>query len=448
MSQPFKDAVGFCKTIMRNGYDAYVINVRLQALTLDETGNEKELDICTEAGLSELQKYFPNLEESQDKGILGYLIEGGVKYYFYPADVTEASYTDEVVSVMTPRLLKRLEQRGDIPLSAVCPFIPKAKDMYADFADFSEGKIRFKGVPDQALKKDYSLAYRALRFAANFDKEIEANSWIAIVRNARRVLDYVPMSDFLDEWRKVEAEVMYKFFQLLFDSMLLHGLIPEIAALSRVHQIKNPEEGTEETVLEHTFDVMKAYPEELPYDWFGTVACLFHDVGKLYTAEFYEEKWNFLQHHRVGAKVTRKILKRLRFEEQDIDLICELVQNHMRPHFMLTDKGIRRLRSLDEYPRIMEMVKADIKARGASWREFNHNLKMAERADIPEDEIEPFMDGNRIMTLTGLKPGPIVGQIRDELLKAQIADDVVTDEDAEKFVIDYVKKNQCKGTTC
>jgi len=187
---------------------------------------------------------------------------------------------------------------------------------------------------------------------------------------------------------------------------------------------------------------MKAYPEELPYDWFGTVACLFHDLGKLYTAEYYDERWNFLQHHRVGAKATRRVLKRLRFEEQDIDLVCDLVQNHMRPHFMLTDKGIRRLRSLDEYPRIMEMVRADIKAREGSWREFNHNLKMAERADIPEDEIEPFLDGNRIMELAKLKPGPAIGKIRDQLLKAQIADDVTSLEDAEAFVLSYVEEHR------
>ena len=442
MSQPFKDAVGFCKTIMRNGFDAYIINVRLQALTLDETGSEQELDICTEAPFDELKKYFPSMEESADKGTVGTLLEGGVTYFFYPASTEEAAYTDEAVSTMTPRLLKRLEKRGDIPLSAVCPFIPKAKETYADFADFSEGRIRFKGIPDQALKKDYSLAYRAMRFAANFDKEIEANSWAAIVRCSRRVLDYVPMADFLDEWRKVEAEAMHKFFSLLFDSMLLHGLIPEIAALSRVHQIKNPEEGTEETALEHTLDVMKAYPEELPYDWFGTVACLFHDIGKLYTAEYYDGRWNFLQHHRVGAKVTRKVLKRLHFEEQDIDLICELVQNHMRPHFMLTDKGIRRLRSLDEYPRIMEMVRADIKARNGSWREFNHNLKMAERADIPDLELEPLLDGNRIMELAKLKPGPTIGKIRDQLLEAQVRDDVSTVEEAEDFVLDYVEEHR------
>lgn len=442
MSQPFKDAVGFCKTIMRNGFDAYVVNVRLQALTLDESGDEQELDICTDAGTDELQKYFPNFEESKDKGTLGTVVESGTRFYFYSADVDDASYLSEAVSTMTPRLLKRLELRGDIPLSSVCPYIPKAKDAYADFADFSEGVIRFKGDPDQALKKDYSLAYRCMRFAANFDKDIDANSWAAIIRNAPQVLEFVPMAEFLDEWHKVEAESMHSFFKLLFDSMLLHGLIPEVSALSRVKQIRNSEDGSEETVLSHTFDVMKAYPEELPYDWKGTVACLFHDVGKLYTAEYYDEKWNFLQHHRVGAKVTRRILKRLRFEEQDIDLICLLVQNHMRPHFMLTDKGIRRLRALDEYPRVMEMVKADIKARDGSWREFNHNLKMAERADIPEDEIEPLLDGNKIMEITKIKPGPIVGKVRDELLKAQIAGSVNNDEEAEAFAKDYVAKNK------
>ncbi|GAB7021467.1 HD domain-containing protein [Salidesulfovibrio brasiliensis] len=436
MSQPFKDAVGFCKTIMRNGFDAYVINARLQELTLAESGAEQELDICTEASLPEMQRLFPNIQGSDDKGIIGTLKEGGVTYYFYPADVELSSYTEESVSKMTPRLMKRLEARGDIPLSSVCPYIPKAKDMYADFADLTEGTVRFKGIADEALKKDYALAFRALRFAANYNLDIERNTWVAIVRNARRVLDYVPTRDFIDEWRKVEAESMYKFVELLFESMLLHGLIPELAALSRVKQIKNPEEG-EETVLKHTIDVMRSYPEVLPYDWYGTVACMFHDVGKLYTADYYDEEWHFLQHHRVGAKVTRKILKRLSFMPEDIDLICELVQNHMRPHFMLTDRGIRRLKAHDEYPRIMEMVRADIKARGGSWREFNHNIKMAERAEIPEDEIEPLLNGNQIMQATGLKPGPQVGAIREALLKAQIADDVHTEEQAIAFAKAY-----------
>ena len=441
MSQPYKDAVGFCKTIMRNGYDAYVVSARLQQMVLGD-GGEQSIDICTELDFTRLRRYFPAVTPGTEDGVTGVLREGETTFYFYPADVVAGSHPEETVSKLTLRLLKKLEAQGEMPLSACCPWIPRAADTYEGFADFSEGEIRFKGIPDETLKRDYLRAIRALRFAANFSLPVEANSWIAVVRGARRVLDYVSISDIMDEWRKVEPENMGQFVQLLFDSQILHGLLPEIAALSRIKQINNPEEKLEEDVLSHTIEVMRRYPEELPYDWYGTVACLFHDVGKLYTAEFFEGQWQFLQHHHVGAKVTRKILKRLRFPEEDIDLVCELVRNHMRPHFMLTDKGIRKFKALDEYPRIMEMVRADIKARNGSYREFNHNLKMLERADIPEEALEPMLNGNQIMQATGLKPGPAVGIIREALLKAQIAGDVQSVDDAVAFAAKYGEKEK------
>lgn len=436
MSQPFKDAVGYCKTIMRNGYDAFVINAKLQELTLDGEGREQEIDICTEAGLDELRRLFPKIREPSEPSVVGVLKEAGATFYFYHADVDDGSHPEECVAKLTPRLVKALERKGEIPLSSVMPYIPKAKDAYEDFAEFSEGELRFKGIPDETLKRDYLLAVRALRLAANYNLRVEANTWMAILRGARRVLDYVSVTDITDEWRKVEPENMWYFVKLLFDSQVLHGLIPELAALSRVKQIKSPEAG-EEDVLTHVIGVMRHYPEELPYDWYGTVACMFHDVGKLYTAEYFAGQWNFLQHHRVGAKVTRKILMRLRFPLEEVDLVCDLVRNHMRPHFMLTDKGIRRFKAFDEYPRVIEMVRADIKARGGSYREFNHNLKMLERADVPEEALEPFLNGNDIMKATGLKPGPAVGVIREALLKAQIAGDVCNVEDAKRFVKAY-----------
>ncbi|MBU1247428.1 MAG: HD domain-containing protein [Proteobacteria bacterium] len=441
MSQPFKDAIGFCKTIMRNGFDAYVINARLQKVTLEDAGAEMELDISTEMDIGELSKHFPTIQPSTEEGIIGSMKEGGVTYYFHQGDKAAASHPEECVSRMTPRLLKELEKRGEIPLSAVCPWIPGVEDAFEGFADFSEGQVRVLGIPDQALKRDYLLAVRIMRFSANFNLPVEANTWMAVIKGARRVLDYVSISDIMDEWRKVEAESMWQFVQMLFDSQLMHGILPEVAALSRVKQIKNPEEG-EETVLAHTIEVMRHYPEELPYDWYGTLACLFHDVGKLYTAEYDEGHWTFYQHHRVGARVTRKILTRLRFPQQDIDLVVELVRNHMRPHFMLTDRGIRRFKSLDEYPRIIEMVRADIKARNGNYRELNHNLKMLDRADLPEEIMEPLLNGNEIMRITELKPGPAVGIIRDALLKAQIAGDVSSSDEARAFALSYKEREQ------
>lgn len=437
MPQPIKDAVSICKTIMRNGMDAYVVNAPLQRKISTETNNV--VDICTEMDLDGLSKLFPNTIPPGSEGALGTLIEGRTTFHFYPADVTEGSYTDSALTKLTPRMLRDLTQKGELTLDQACPYLPRAEDVYDGFKDPDSEEITFAGLADQTLKRDYLRAIRAMRFAANYHLSIEANSWLAIVRGAKRVLDYVAITDIMDEWRKVEAENMHKFVQLLFDSMILHGLIPELAALSRITQIRNQDQD-EETVWEHTLRVMHYYPEELPYDWYGTLACLFHDIGKLYAGAWEDDKMTFYQHHQIGNKVTRKILNALRFEANEIDLICHLVRHHMRFHFMLTDKGIRRFKSLDEYPRLIEMVRADLKARDGNYTEFNHNLKMLDRADIEEDMLEPLLNGHEIMEFTGVKPGPAVGLLREALLQAQIAGKVTSVPDAVDFVVNYKNK--------
>ena len=248
-------------------------------------------------------------------------------------------------------------------------------DAYEGFEDVQGGAICLTGLPDETLRHDYLLAVRALRFAANFDLPIEPNTWLAIVRASSRVLDYVPGTDIMDEWRKVAAESMHRFVRLLYDAHILQGLIPEVAALACLTQMRN-KEGETENVFEHTLQCMRHYPEEdFHYDWLGTMAMLFHDVGKLYTGEFFDGQWTYYQHHRVGAKVTRKILRRLHFAQEDIDLLCHLVRHHMRFHFMMTDRGVRRFKALDDYPRLIAMARADLKARNGILTSFNHNMK-------------------------------------------------------------------------
>jgi poly(A) polymerase len=439
MPQPLKEAVAICKTIMRNGYDAYVINAPLQQKAMDE--NNMEVDICTELDSEGLAKLFPNSEESLTPDFIGSLIQGNIKFNFYPANIIESSYTDETIARLTPRLVKKLEAAGDLPLSWACPYIPTAQHVYDGFENLDSGYIRLEGIPDESLKKDYLRAIKALRFSANYHLPIEGNTWLAIIRACRRVLDYVSVTDFMDEWRKVEAENMYRFVELLYESMILHGLVPELTSLSRVKQIKNPDEG-EESVWSHTIETMRHYPEGLPYDWYGTMACLFHDVGKLFAGEYFENRINFYQHHRIGAKVTRKILKRLRFNTDEVDLICHMVRHHMRFSFMLTDRGIRKFKALDEYPRLIEMTRANIKARNGSYKEFNHNMKMLERADMSPELLEPLLNGHEIMDFTDIKPGPAVGIIRDALLEAQVSGDVSSVPEAIEFIIRYQKKEK------
>ena len=341
---------------------------------------------------------------------------------------------------LTSRLVARLDALGILPPPQACPYLPHQFDVHDGFADLASGEVRLIGIADEALRQNYLRAVRALRFSANYNIPVEANTFMAILRASRRILDYVSVKDVMDEWRKVEAENMATFVELLYDTMILHWFLPEVATLARIKQ--KTEEGVEYTLFEQTLAVMRHYPEELPYDWYGTLACLFHDVGKLHTAEYAGGDLHFFQHHQVGAKVARKILSRLGFPPDETDLVCNLVRNHMRFHFMLTDRGIRRFKALDQYPRLIEMARADIKAVSGTYKEFNHNMKMLERTETPEEMLEPLLNGAQIMQLLGLKPGPAVGLIRDALLKAQISGDVTGLPEAEAFVRAYWDKQE------
>ena len=436
MAQPFKDAAAICKTIMRNGYDAYVINSALQEKALDPAA--PELDLATDIPLGELQKLFPDTEAYGEDGAYARVRQGDTLLFFHPADTADASHPEASVARLTRRMIDRLDALGLLPSHQISPYLPHCRDDHDGFADLSGGEVRLLGVPDEAIRQNYLRAVRALRFSANYNIPVEANTFIAILRASRRILDYVSVKDIMDEWRKVEAENMATFVELLYDTTILHWFLPEVATLARIKQ--KSEEGVEYTLFEQTLAVMRHYPEELPYDWYGTLACLFHDVGKLHTAEYAGGELHFFQHHQVGAKVTRKILSRLGFPPDETDLVCNLVRGHMHFHFMLTDRGIRRFKALDQYPRLIEMARADIKAINGNYKEFNHNIKMLERTETPEEMLEPLMNGAQIMQLLNLKPGPAVGLVRDALLKAQVTGDVTNLGDAERFVQDYWDK--------
>ena len=439
MSQPsFKDAITIAKTIMRNGFDAHVVNTPLQH-ELIEALDAYEIDIATDAPCEELAKLFPAMVRVQDNrypALMGSLEEHGYLYRFYLMNLSEDPLPEDGLTRITPTILERMSKSGKLPHTLVNGMISLSAQEAGStqgFDNFAGGCIRLEGLPGETLRRNYLLAIRAFRFAANYDLPIEPNTWMSIVRSNSLILDCVPVSHIMDEWRKVDAENMWKFVRMLFDSQILHGFLPEIAGLSRVRQTRN-DSGVEETVLDHTIETMRRYPEEeFHHDWYGTFAMLFHDVGKLFTAEFHQGRWTFYEHHRVGAMITRRIMRRLQMLPEDSELICHLVRNHMRFSFVMTDRGIRRFKALDEYPRLIEMSRANIKAREDNYTAFNHNNKYLQRAELPEQMLEPLLNGNEIMQVTGLKPGPSVGHIRHAMLTAQISGEVNTRDEAIAF---------------
>ncbi len=448
MVHAFKEAINLCKIFLRNGYDAHIINAPLQYKLIQPGCAVMSIDIACEPDANALCKLLPDAvvesahtSASHGDRCMAKLTKDGITFLFYQLTDKNATHPDKTVMRITPRMVATVDMEERITKRLTLFNSPEGQDVYEDFDDLKHGYVRLVGIPHETLQNNYLLAIRALRLAANFDLPLASNTRVAIVRTSSAVLDYVSTHDIMDEWRKVKAESMWRFVQLLHETHILQGLIPEISALSCIKQIKN-DNGDEETVLDHTIECMKRYPEdEFRYDWLGTLAMFFHDVGKLYTAEYFSGIWTFYQHHRVAEKVTREIMRRLHFLPEDVELICHLVQNHMRFHFMLTDRGIRKFKALDEYPRLIEMCRADIKARDGSYTYFNHNMKYLNRAETPEQMLEPLLNGNEIMAKTNLSPGPLVGVLRDALLQAQIAGEVENVDDAIAFVKNYAQKN-------
>ena len=439
MQQALKEAITVCKTFLRNGYDAHVINVPLQDQLVEKAraaGDLISIDIACEPTAETLVKLFPGARPDDSGKLIASLEENGICFRFYPLEAELAAHPELSLLRVTPEMVARLNLQ---PRTLRLSDRSGDDDKYEGFADVTDGPIRFQGLPDETLRHNYRLAVRALRYAANYDTPIDPNTWMAIVRASMRVLDYVPAREIMEEWRQVAAESMHKFVKLLYDAHILQGLIPEVASLVCVVQ-QNDKGEINGNVFEHTLKAMSLYPETgMHYDWLGTMAMLFHDVGKLYTAEYYNGRWTYYQHHRVGAKVTRKILRRLHFDLDDADLICHLVNQHMRFHFMMTDRGIRRFKALGQTDRFIAMARADLLARDDSFTSFNHNLKYLARAETPERLLEPLLNGNEIMRETNLEPGPIVGDIRDALLEAQKTGQVKDREGARLFIRSFAE---------
>ncbi len=422
------------KAIMRNGYDAHIINAPLQKIIYEAT-QSPEFDLACACDLEALKKIFPHAEGFTEDEAMAIMTEDDLTIYFYRTEVDDAVQPERVHRRLTSRMFRAL---SDIEIGTNFHVQSlKRSHSTTHFLNTDKGVVSLVGIPSQSLNHNYLLAIKALRYAANYDIPIEPQSWLAIIQARSRILDYVATRDIMDEWRKVTAESMARFVRLLFDTQLLHGIMPEVAALACVEHGKK-DNGEIESVFDNTITAMYEYPTDgFAFDWYGTFAMLLHNVGKLYAAELYDGTWTFYQHHRVGANIARKIMRRLNFSSEDIDLIAHLIRNHVLFNFMLTDSGLRHFASLPETDRLIAMCAADLRASHDSYTSFNHNMKYLGRAKQDKLTTEPLLNGNEIMEHINLPPGPKIGLIRDALLKAQIDGDVTNMEEALAFIEKY-----------
>ncbi len=164
------------------------------------------------------------------------------------------------------------------------------------------------------------------------------------------------------------------------------------------------------------------------------IAALLHDIGKPRTRRFEDDgRVSFHHHEVVGAKMTKKRMTALKYPNDLVRDVSRLVELHLRFHGYgageWTDSAVRRY-VRDAGPvldRLHKLTRSDCttrnkrKAAALSRAYDGLEKRIAQLQEQEElDAIRPDLDGNQIMEILGVGPGPVVGQAYKFLLELRL----------------------------
>jgi poly(A) polymerase len=335
-----------------------------------------------------------------------------------------------------------LELTGDTPV-----FI----DPFNGLQDLAAKLLRTPGRAGDSFTDDPLRMMRAARFAAQLDFELEADVFTAIKDLATRI-EIISAERVRDEFIKILMSNNPRTgITLLVDSGLADHVLPEIPKL----RLEVDEHHHHKDVYEHSITVLEqAISHEARLGGPNLVirlAALLHDIGKPKTRAFIEGGGVSFHHHEVvGARLAKKRLQALRFDNDTIDAVELLTALHLRFHGYgdddWTDSAVRRyVRDAGELlTHLHVLTRAD-----CTTRNKNKADRLSARYDSLEARIEslmeqeelskirPDLDGTQVMELLKLKPSREVGQAMDFLMELRLEQGQIGEEKATQELLQW-----------
>lgn len=421
-----------------------------------------DFDLTTDATADEILAIVAPLADAhwdvgREFGTIGARIGGEtVEITTYRADSYDGETrkpTVEFGSSLDDDLIRR-----DFTVNAMALRLPEQVlvDPSGGMEDLFAKRLTTPGAPEVSFGDDPLRMMRAARFTSQLGFTITDSTLAAMSAMAEK-LPIVSVERMSDELTKLLAtDDPVPGLRVLVETGLADIVIPEIPALKlEVDEHAHHKDVYEHslTVLQQAIDLEKSRNPGAPPDVVLRLAALLHDIGKPATRKIEAGGVVTFHHHDVvGSKLATRRLRALRFDKETITAVSRLIELHLRffgySEGVWTDSAVRRyVRDAGPHlERLHILTRADVTTR---------NVRKADRLAFAYDDLEdrialireaegiaavrPDLDGEEIMEILGLRPGPDVGQAYKFLLDVRLDEGPLGAEEATNRLVSWWK---------
>ncbi|MEI8223890.1 MAG: CCA tRNA nucleotidyltransferase [bacterium] len=428
------------------GFEAFVVGGCVRDIIMGRT--PKDWDITTDAVPEQIISLF----ESQGKKVVYEnafgtvaLIEENEPFDSVTRQIeitpfrSETTYSDNrhPDAVTFSKTLNEDLKRRDFTINALAYDIENdiLIDNYQGLNDIENDILKTVGNAEERLSEDALRILRGIRFAAQLGFTV-SHETINAMFHVKHLLNNISQERIRDEFVKmIDSNHPIIALGIMKQLGILEMIIPELlegdgCEQGGVHKYD---------VFEHLLHACQ-HAADKDYTFHVKLAALFHDIGKPRTRRPGQKKaWTFYGHEVVGARMSLKIMERLRFPKSDAELVVKLVRYHMffSDTEQITLSAVRRMianvsrENIWTLMQIRECDRVGMAKPEAPYRLRKYHAMIEECLRDPISVSQLKIDGNYLMKELHVKPGPRMGWMLHALLEEVL-------ENPEKNTIEYL----------
>ncbi len=408
------------KVLNFNGYNGHIVGGCVRDSILKKKPNDWDICTnCTPKKMLDILSCFTVIPTGLKHGTVTVVING--ENYEITTYRIDGEYKDgrRPENVQFTNQLKEDLKRRDFTINAMAYNDKDGLiDYYGGIKDIHDKIIRCVGDPIKRFNEDYLRMLRGVRFSTQLEYNLDKETFNAINKLSKNIVD-ISVERIRVELNKILiSHTPSKGLNLLNDINLLKHILPELKESVGFNQ-QNPNHNKD--VFNHILDVV----DNTENDLILRLSALFHDIGKPETFSLDTNGvGHFYKHHTKSAEITKKVMKRLKYDNESINKVTNLVKEHMSGYDELSDIGLKRLINrvgADNIYNLFKLQIADTKSIDTE-RDISSIINLRNRVERILKEKQPLsikdleINGHDLIE-NGITEGKEIGTILNELLQ-------------------------------